>query len=214
MSSVTLQAWEDRGEPGLARCLLGDDQRQALAFPKHHLCFDVGGNLVLHGHKDKYLPVPVFGRIEPSSFPKIRLAAQSAPHRNATAAATGPTHGKQHRQRAEQKERRQEGVGFGDGALRGQTPKISTGMASGRTRTEASNPPRGRPAATRRRPRRSRSAPACRPAASASPRRCRRVHVQEQAEQRRGDDERQPLASQWPAFTSTVSASIWRSARG
>ena len=90
MSSVILRQRKIAGEPGLARRRLGDDQRQALALPKDHLRLDIGGDAVRHGDEDEHLRAPDSAASQPSSFCRFGLAVQSAPQRNATAAATGP----------------------------------------------------------------------------------------------------------------------------
>ena len=54
ISSVIMRQGKIAGQPGLARCLLGDDQRRALALPKHHLRLDTGGNAVRHGDEDEH----------------------------------------------------------------------------------------------------------------------------------------------------------------
>ena len=107
-------AGEGRREPGLARCLLGDDQRQrprSPETPSARRCRrrSPWGTVAKTNTSG--------ARVRPhrgEQFPKVRLAAQSAPHRNATAAATGPITENSSRQRRQDQERRQERVGLGD----------------------------------------------------------------------------------------------------
>ena len=89
MSSVTLRQGNIAASPAL-RAASSETISVRPSLSRNIICASMpAAMLVRHGDEDEHLR----RQIRPhraEQFPKVRLAAQSAPHRNATAAATGP----------------------------------------------------------------------------------------------------------------------------